>query len=318
MTKPSQTHPAAPDAQPRALFLLLIILAMAFWGGAWTSGKLISSSVSAQTTVFYRFLLAALAMTGINGILRRSLRAAPRELLRPAAAAIFFTAYNQLFFTGLEAGLAGAGGVLVTTLNPIITHILAILILGLPLSRRSAGGLLLGLTGGALMLRLWTLNPADILQLGNGYFLAAAAVWAAVTLINGRARSQAPFTVYTLYFYLFSALYALPFSLAAGDTARVFSQGAPYWFNLFYLSLLAMAFASTIYFLAARRLGGDRASSFVFLVPLFAVLFSLLILGEIPRLNTLIGGALAMTAVYLINRPGRHRAGGKKPDRESG
>lgn len=313
--------------------ILLLILSMAFWGGAWTSGKIISGSLSSSTIIFWRFLMAALAMIPAAPLLKSPLSLPRRHLFKPALGALFFTAYNQLFFQGLREGLAGAGGVLVTTLNPLFTHTMVLLLLALsrrrrktagvpatpgskpeetrprekterPLIRRllTPAGLIIGLAGGMIMIQFWSLSPQVLLQGGNGYFLLAALVFSGATLTNGRYQSGLPFVGYTLAFYGFSALYSLFFSLAAGDTLAVFSRGPLFWGNLLYLSLLAMAFASSFYFLAASRLGGHHASSFIFLVPLFALLFSFLFLGEVPQAHTLTGGALALTAVYLLAR----------------
>jgi drug/metabolite transporter (DMT)-like permease len=68
-----------------------------------------------------------------------------------------------------------------------------------------------------------------------------------------------------------------------------------------FLSVISSNFATTIYFIAAERLGSYRTSSFVFLVPSSAMLLSWLFLGEVPEPSTIIGGAIAISAVYLIN-----------------
>ena len=286
------------------LFYLLIILAMAFWGGAWTSAKAVSGIVSVQTIVFYRFIFATLAIVPFVFIYRQRFLLSWKQLLWTIFGAVLFTAYNQLFFTGISIGLAGAGGVLVTTTNPIFTYVLCILIYKHRLSLRSGLGLLLGLTGGCIMLRIWTFNADEVFQFGNGIFLISAVVWAAVTIVSGHAQKMIHFSLYPFWFYLFSAVFSLPFSLALHDTLAVFKSTGFFWLNLLYLSFFAMAFSATIYFYTSNRLGSHQASNFVFLVPVFAVVFSFLFLREIPRWNTLLGGGLAMGAVYILNREG--------------
>lgn len=286
------------------LFYLLIICAMAFWGGAWTSAKAVSGIVSVQTIVLYRFIFATLAVVPFVFVYRQRFFLQGKQLLWTVFGAFLFTAYNQLFFTGINIGLAGAGGVLVTTTNPIFTYLLCIIIYKYRLTVRSGLGLLLGFAGGCIMLRVWTLNAAEIFQFGNGIFLLSAVVWAAVTIVSGHAQKRIHFTVYTFWFYLFSAVFSLPFSLAAGDILSVFRETTFFWLNLLYLSFFAMAFSATIYFYTSNRLGSHKASNFVFLVPVFAVVFSFLFLHEIPRWNTIVGGVLAMGAVYILNRDG--------------
>ena len=64
----------------------------------------------------------------------------------------------------------------------------------------------------------------------------------------------------------------------------------------------AMAFGTTIYFLATRQLGPQKASSFIFTVPVTAMLFAMLFLNEELTITIAIGSILAMFAVYLINK----------------
>lgn len=287
------------------LFYFLIILAMAFWGGAWTSAKAVSGMVSVQTIVLYRFLFASLAILPFVFVYKERLSLSGKQFLWTLFGSALFTCYNQLFFTGIDIGLAGAGGVLVTTINPIFTYVLCIILLHYKLTIRSAAGLFAGLAGGFIMLRIWTFEASEIFQFGNGIFLLSAFVWSAVTLVSSHAQKTIHFTVYTFWFYLFSFLFSLPFSLLAGDSLAVFRENSFFWLNLLYLSFFAMAFSATIYFYASNRLGSHRASNFVFLVPVFAVLFSFVFLHEVPKWNTLLGGGLAMIAVYILNREKR-------------
>jgi drug/metabolite transporter (DMT)-like permease len=50
------------------------------------------------------------------------------------------------------------------------------------------------------------------------------------------------------------------------------------------------------------QIGASRASIFINLVPVFGVLFSALILAENPGAGALLGGALVITGVRLLNR----------------
>ena len=287
----------------RILFLILVVVAMAFWGGAWSVAKLVTGTITVQTVVFYRFFISALAILPVVFIFRQDFRLDTRGFLWILCGAALFTAYNELFFTGVKLGLAGAGGVLVTTTNPIFTYVLVVILFRHRLSLWAVVGLALGFFGGCVMLRIWTFEAEEIFRLGNGIFLISAVVWAGVTVVSGHAQKTVHFSTYTFYFYLFSAVLSLPFSLINGDTLLVFSQGAVFWLQLLYLSLFAMAFAASVFFIASNRLGSHRASHFVFLIPAFALLSSFLILGEVPRWYTVTGGLMALGAVYILNRP---------------
>ena len=286
----------------RILFSILVVVAMAFWGGAWSIAKLVTGTISVQTVVFYRFFISALAIFPVVFIFRHGFRLNTRGFLWTLCGAVLFTAYNELFFTGVKLGLAGAGGVLVTTTNPIFTYVLVVILFRHRLSLWAVFGLTLGFFGGCVMLRLWTFEAEEIFRLGNGIFIISAVVWAGVTVVSGHAQKTVHFSTYTFYFYLFSAVLSLPFSLINGDTLLVFGQGPVFWLQLLYLGIFAMAFAASVFFIASNRLGSHRASHFVFLIPAFALLSSFLILGEVPRWHTVTGGLMALGAVYILNR----------------
>jgi drug/metabolite transporter (DMT)-like permease len=75
-----------------------------------------------------------------------------------------------------------------------------------------------------------------------------------------------------------------------------------FWISLFYIAVISTTFGTTVYLYASSKLGSSRASSFIFLVPATALFSSWLFLSEVPAWTTLAGGALAVAAVYTINK----------------
>ena len=294
------------------LFTLLLVLAMVGWGGTWTSAKLIAGSTSLELVVFWRFALTTLSLLPVMLAARESFALAWRSLPGLIAAAAAMTVYNHLFFGGVRSGLAGTGGVIVTSLNPVLT-LLALR----AIERRRPGivemiGVLLGFAGGAILLRVWRFSLADLAASGNLFFLLASVTWAALTLLSQRVQRHVTFISYSFYVNALSALMNLPWALRSGLDVRVESP-VSFWLNLAYLAFVGTSFATTVYFRASRRLGAQRASSFMFLVPALAPLISWLVIGEVPERATLLGGPLAVLAVYLINRGSPASAGTAAP-----
>ena len=63
-----------------------------------------------------------------------------------------------------------------------------------------------------------------------------------------------------------------------------------------------MSFGTSIYFQASVKLGAKRASAYIFMVPITAMGFAMYFLDEPLQISTLMGGALGIVAVYLINK----------------
>jgi len=281
-------------------FIFLMLLAMLSWGGSWPSGKLIAGLARAEVIIFWRYFITSLSILPFLFIFKQPLRIVKSSLPLLIFGAVVMITYNQLFITGLKVGLAGAGGVLTTSLNPIITFSLASVIYRESVGHRQKIGLLLGIIGGAVLLNVWKLDIRELLAGGNVLFLLAALSWSILTLISQKTQQRVPFLTYSFYLYTFSALLELFLALPHG-LLSITGQPWMFWGNIIYLSIFATTFGATVYFMAAGRIGSGRASSFTFLVPTSAMLFSWLLLGEAPELSTIIGGSIAVFAVYLLN-----------------
>jgi drug/metabolite transporter (DMT)-like permease len=293
-----------PENTTQRGLIVLTVLAMICWGGAWPSGKLIAGLAPPQVIVFWRFLATTILLAPLLRLFRADLRVSGGDLLLLLAAAGLMTAYNQCFFAGLKLGLAGVAGVLVTSVTPLATFALVALFSRRRIRMREALGLALGLAGGAVLLEVWNLDLRRLLDGGNLWLLLCGLLWAGITVLSQHIQKRVAYMACSFYIYGFSTVLALLLSLPGGLPA-VGGRSGLFWLNIGYLALFATAFGATVYFLAAGRLGSHRAGSFLFLVPASSLLLSWLLLGEVPTLPTLLGGAAAVTAVYIINRPER-------------
>jgi drug/metabolite transporter (DMT)-like permease len=281
--------------------IFFLIIAMVLWGGSWTSAKLISVSAPSESVIFWRFIITTLSMIPLVFIFKVSLKVSLREILLLALGGFIMFLYNIGFIYGVKNGFAGAGGVLVTGLNPVFTFLLTIILLREKASLKQILILALGLAGGLVMLKIWNASSSQILDGGNIFFLLASTSWAFVTILSHKIQRKIHFITYSFYVFGFCAIYGLIFSVANNALFPIPAE-MPYWLNILYLSLGATTIATTIYFLCTKQLGSRVASSFIFTVPVSAVFFSWLLLGEVPQLPTIIGGTLTIVAVYLLNR----------------
>lgn len=277
-----------------------MIVAMASWGLSWTNGKILGAYTTIPILMVWRFFIAALAMLLVLFFRKTPWQVSLKGVPPILASAVFLVLYNHFYFTGTHLGAAGAGGVLVTTLNPILTFALISLIRLQKPGVRSVVGMLLGILGGSILLNIWQEGWSVVFESGNQYFVMCAATWAFLTWISSDINNHMSTLTYSFWLYLSSSLIALLF---IGDESifSVFQLDWIFWINLFSVSLGAMAFATTAYFIATSRLGSEKAAAFIFTVPVSAMLFSMLILDEPLRLNVLVGGILSIVAVVLIN-----------------
>jgi drug/metabolite transporter (DMT)-like permease len=279
----------------------LMLLAMLIWGGSWVAGKVVSGAASPDIIVFVRFLISFIAFLPFFPWIRPHLRMSVPSLLMTAVCAAVLVLYNQFFFMGLRAGFAGSGSVIVTTLSPILTFALSSVLFRKKFTTLQSLGLFLGFASGICIVAPWRLHLATFASSAVFFFAACALIWAMLTIMSQRLQRSASAIGYSFYLFLFTALIQLPFC-AKSELMALPSMGLSFWANIFFLGALASTFSNTVYFLASRRIGAGRASSFMFVVPLCAVVLSALILKETPSPSTLGGGCAAVIAVWLINR----------------
>lgn len=277
----------------------LMVLAMMLWGGGWPALKILTESVPWEVATFWRFALMSIAFLPLLWWHKRPLRLTPHAFGWASLSALLNALFMALSFWGVEVGTAGAGGVVITTLSPIITVLIAVVFLGMKPTIRHIVGLIIGLIGGMIMLEVWSshLFTHD----GNLIFLLCSLVWAALTLSAQRSHLHMDPVHYTFFLGLI-ATFGTFFAAYPQGIGQVFDQDIRFWGALIYLAVLGQTVASTIYFIASGKMGSGHASAYMFLVPVFALVTSYVLLDEVPSSPLLIGGAISMIAVYMINR----------------
>jgi drug/metabolite transporter (DMT)-like permease len=276
-----------------------MFLAMIAWGSTWVSAKILMEGMGAYQLIFWRFLLSAMGLIPVIWLMGHSWKIDRRELLIVLLAGLGLILYNRFFFLGTHLGEAGLGGVLVTTLNPILTFIFIALLSRKLLRQDEWFALILGALGTLTILKAWNYGLEMWRQPGVLYFITAAATWPWITILSARFKEGSPL-VLSFYMFLITALgdwaLFLDFQIPALSALHPIE-----WLNLLSLSLYGTTFGTSIYFLAASRWGGAKASGYFFLVPFSAALFAALFLHEEIGLSTVIGGLFTLLAVYQLN-----------------
>jgi drug/metabolite transporter (DMT)-like permease len=74
-----------------------------------------------------------------------------------------------------------------------------------------------------------------------------------------------------------------------------------FWINIFVLAIIATTFSTSIYFIGIEKLGTNEVSSFIFLVPFFAIILSVIFLKEHISYSIILGTILTLIAVKILN-----------------
>ncbi|TIC82148.1 EamA family transporter [Crenobacter intestini] len=202
-------------------------------------------------------------------------------------------------FWAIKAGMPASAASIVLQAQALFTLLLGALWLSEPVSARQW----LSLVAGSAALALIALDGGKALPwLGLALTLAGAASWAMSNLVVRRAvRDGYRPDALALVVYA-SAVPILPFALMWA----LFEQGATDWPSVFsaksvfavaYLALVATLFGYGVWSRLLARHPASQVAPFSLLVPLFGVLFSVLLLGERLSPLQIAGGVLLIGAL---------------------
>ena len=277
----------------------LLVLAMLLWGSGWTALKILTYDLPIEVIVFWRFFIMSISFLPILFFLKIPLTLNKKSLSYITSSSILNIAFMLSSFVGVKYGLAGGGSVIITTFSPVLTFLLIALIFRKKLQSRQVFGLSLGIVGGIVLLQL---NDINLFFNGsNIYFLLCAIIWAGVTILSGHSHKHIHPIHYSFFISVIATLATFIYAYNS-ELSSVFSQGWEFWTAMIYLAVFGQTIATTIFFMASGVLGSAKTSSFMFLVPFFALLSAWIVLGEPIQMHIIIGGAISMIAVLFINK----------------
>ncbi len=282
-------------------FTILLIFAMFLWGVGWSALKFLTPNISYEVISFWRFFIMFLSFLPIIYFFKEPIKLSKKSIYYVLIGAVLNVTFMILAFLGVKYGSAGGGGVIITTLSPILTFLVMAIILKRMLPNAQIIALFLGLLGGLLMIQSDTQNLISFFNSAEFFFLLCALTWAFVGVLAQYSGS----TIHPIHYSFLISIVAtiiLFFMALPYDILSVFDEGLEFWMALIYLGVLGQSVATTIFFVASSKLGSAKASSFMFLVPIFALISAYALLGEEMKLHIILGGSISLFSVFLINR----------------
>lgn len=280
--------------------LILICVSMVFWGISWSSAKVLGRYGDALSVAFIRLLIVILMLLPTVKLMGLRFEIKKAGLKYLFGAAIFLGLYTTSFFRGLQLGNAGAAGVLVTVTNPLFAFLIGLILSKVVPKKMELLGLALGLLGGSLLLKIWD-NSEAIFDPGNLLFIAASLLWALMSKMTSLSKPYTHPIVFSFWLHLTVPVLMIPF-VDFADVINIFKNAdSLFWWNMAYFGIINSSFATVTYLSATTVIGAEKASTFIFLVPVSAVLTSYFTLGEVIEWHTMIGMVLGVLAVMIIN-----------------
>jgi drug/metabolite transporter (DMT)-like permease len=312
----AQRQDPHPRTGPSTRDLVLVHLGLLFvailWGGNFTALKHLLGPLQPVDVVVIRsiaaalFYVAFLAATGrlVIPVTRPDLR---RMILIGALGIPVMGLSMAYGLNRLDAGLAS----LLVTSNPIFTAIISRIVLGEALTSRKIAGILLAFAGFLIVLQFGASGGARMetdQMIGVLIVLAGPLAWAFYTVLSKPLLGRYPPIHVASYTTVAGGAVFVPVLLLdAPMRDRMMGLGAVDWLAVMYVSLLAITVAYLIWYWGLRVLTPSQTAVYIYLVPVFGVLVSWIVLGETPTVFALLGGAVIVAGVVLTNTSSRRR-----------
>lgn len=207
---------------------------------------------------------------------------------------------------------------LTATSSPAIAAVIAFWFLGERMRIRQVVGVVVALCGVAVVVLFATGTGTDLTvanPAGAALLVVAQVCWASYTVL---ARSLAlrhdPITMVATAFALGSLAFLPWLPAALPDAAQL---TASQWWWLFHLVVGGTLFPQIVWFSVLRVLRANEAAAAMYVVPLYATLFGVLLIGERLTVVGLVAGAAILIGVGMAQSSRRTQSSPLEHEAES-
>ncbi len=253
-------------------------------------------------TGFYRLLISTLLLTPFFFRQQKHLPRIDRKFLYFPLAAGLFTAFDFAFWNSSLKFTTAANATLLGNTAPLWVALAALLIFHEKLKGIFWAGLILALTGAALVMGSdFLLHPT--LGLGDLMASTAAIFYASYQLITQRGRVHIDPFRYTWLVGVSATTGMLIMNLVLGNSFTGFS--AQTWVIFFATAIVSQMIGYLAITYALGHLPASIVAPTLIGQPILTAALAIPLLGEIPTTLQWIGGGIALAGIYIVNQSHR-------------
>jgi drug/metabolite transporter (DMT)-like permease len=285
------------NGERRWLPLLAALVSVVLWASAFVGIRAAGRAFSPGALALGRLLIGTLLLGGLQAT-RPFVRPTRRELaLLVLAGLLWFGVYNVVLNDAERRVDAGTAAMLV-----LIAPIIIIALAASFLKEKTTPNLLLGgalaFAGVVVIGVATTTHHAPLL--GVVLCLIAALASAIGVVAEKPVLSRVSALQVTWTCCAVGAIVCLPFAPLLVHQLRTVSISATFW--LVFLGVFPTSIAFTTWAYALARGQAGRLAATAYLIPPIAIFMSWLILGEVPSLIGIGGGAMCLLGVYISRK----------------
>jgi drug/metabolite transporter (DMT)-like permease len=282
----------------------LLLVIMFFWALMHPLSKMIVGDVPTFLLTSLRFGLGTVTVFAYLILTKKKIKVDKEDIIPLGIIGIIGNGIpTALYFIGLKMTTATNASILLN-MSPLLIAILSPLLIGEKLKKMQTFGVVLGFLGMMVVVA----NGLDFTNiLSSEYFygnliIVSGTIGIALYTIYGKKYVQKyGGFVASSYGILAAAILMLLASIATGEIGAITTLNSMDWFVIVYLGVLIAGFIYGIWYSSLKVLGPTKASSFKLLIPVYATIVAIILLGEMPNLMTIVGGGLVIVGLYFTH-----------------
>ncbi|SDN44267.1 DMT family transporter [Bacillus sp. OK048] len=280
----------------------MLFFATATWGSAFIAGKIAVQSFEPATVAFLRFLGAAVLLFPLMSIMEKN-RKKPTFKDYGLFTVLGLTGialYNICFFIATKQAPVIKSSLFIAS-NPVLIVLLSGLFLKEKITKNHIIGMVIALTGAAFIItdgHIFTLFKLGFETI-DFVLLGAVISWALYSVVGKVVLKKYSAVESTTYAVAFGTVFLAPFAFAETSWQDITQATFSTWIAIAHMSILVTVVSFIMYYYGIKEVGAAKASIFINVMPVSAVIMATIYLGETFNWAHGVGAALVLSGVYI-------------------
>ncbi|MBI5945740.1 MAG: DMT family transporter [Chloroflexi bacterium] len=289
----------------KLLPFLEALFAVIVWGASFIATKIAVGQISPIAVVWLRFAIGIPLI--LFAVVMRKQFAFPKgsEWLYFTLLGFLGISFHQwLQSNGLKTAQATTTAWIVST-SPAFIAILGWMILKEKLNLLQSSGIVLAMIGVLAVVSkgdLSTIAVGNFGTTGDFLILISSVNWAVVSILSRRGLRNHPSTLMTFWMMTIGWLITFAALLVNKSYTEIPQLDTRGWIAMIFLGIFTTGFAYIAWFDALSQLPAAQTGAFLFVEPLTSMVVAAVILNEQITLVSVLGGAVILFGIWLVNR----------------